>query len=87
MVFQKAFDSIWHEGLLYKFGVMCVGGIERGTSGLQSHTIHINELANTLENSAAPGLIQQDSEIKCFKLYADDLVLLLTANEQICSTA
>ncbi len=37
--------------------------------------IYINELALSLERSAAPGLTLHDSEIKCL-LYADDLVLL-----------
>ena len=39
--------------------------------------IYINELAKTLEQSAAPGLSLNDSEIK-FLLFADDLVLLST---------
>ncbi len=37
--------------------------------------IYINELALSLERSAAPGLTLHDSEIKCL-LYADYLVLL-----------
>ncbi len=37
--------------------------------------IYINELALSLERSAAPGLTLHDSQIRCL-LYADDLVLL-----------
>ncbi len=37
--------------------------------------IYINELALSLERSAAPGLALHDSQIRCL-LYADDLVLL-----------
>ncbi len=37
--------------------------------------IYINELALSLERSAAPGLTLHDSPIRCL-LYADDLVLL-----------
>ena len=42
--------------------------------------IYINELANTLEESAAPGLTLYNTEIKCL-LYADDLVMLSPIKE------
>ena len=37
--------------------------------------IYIDELANSLQNSDGPGLMLQDTEVKCL-LFADDLVLL-----------
>jgi hypothetical protein len=42
--------------------------------------ISINELAIALEQSAAPGLTQLQSEVKCL-LFADDLVLLSHTKE------
>ena len=42
--------------------------------------IYINELALLLEQSPAPGLTLQDTEIKCL-VYADDLVILSPAKE------
>ncbi len=41
--------------------------------------IYINELALSLERSAAPGLTLHDSQIRCL-LYADDLVCCLPPN-------
>ena len=42
--------------------------------------IYINQLARTLEQSAAPGITLVDTEIKCL-LFADDLVLLSPTKE------
>ena len=42
--------------------------------------IYINELALYLEESPAPGLTLQDTEIKCL-FYADDLVILSPTKE------
>ena len=42
--------------------------------------IYINELAKTLEESAAPGMTLHNTEIKRL-LYADDLVLLSPTKE------
>lgn len=36
--------------------------------------IYLDELVHTLQNSTAPGLVLQETEIKC-SLFADDLVL------------
>ena len=42
--------------------------------------IYINQLARTLEQSAAPGITLVDTKIKCL-LFADDLVLLSPTKE------
>jgi retron-type reverse transcriptase len=42
--------------------------------------IYMNELAKTLEESAAPSITLHNTEIKCL-LYADDLVLLSPTKE------
>ena len=42
--------------------------------------IYINQLARTLEQSAASGMTLVDTEIKCL-LFADDLVLLSPTKE------
>uniref|UniRef100_A0A671YR74 ribonuclease H n=1 Tax=Sparus aurata TaxID=8175 RepID=A0A671YR74_SPAAU len=107
--FQKAFDSVWHEGLLFKLIESGIGGksfdviksiYEKNKIG-DKHTdffpqgrgvkqgcnlsptlfnIYINELALLLEQSPAPGLTLQDTEIQCL-FYADDLVILSPTKE------
>ena len=111
--FEKAFDSIWHKGLLLRLLESGVGGKTYDTiksmylnnkcavkidenrtdyfpqkrGVMQGNclsptlfNIYINELAKTLENSPAPGLSLNNTEIKCL-LYADDLVLLSNSKE------
>ena len=111
--FEKAFDSIWHEGLLLRLLESGVGGktydiiktmylnnkcavkidnsrtdfFPQSRGVMQGNSlsptlfnIYINELAKTLEDSSAPGLTLNNTEIKCL-LYADDLVLLSNSKE------
>ena len=111
--FQKAFDSVWHNGLFLKLLESGIGGntynliksmytngrcsIKIGTKKTESFfqrrgvrqgcnlsptlfNIYINELSKQIENSPAPGLKLQDTEIKCL-FYADDLVLLSPTKE------
>ncbi len=111
--FKKAFDSIWHKGLLFKILLSGIGGktydlikcmykhnkcavkihnqrteyFTQGRGGKQGcslsptlFNIYINELADELERSAAPGLTLLDTDIK-YLLYADDLILLSPTSE------
>ena len=111
--FGKAFDSIWHEGLLLKILESGVGGktydviktmyknnecavkigakrtdffpqkrgvMQGNNLSPTLFNIYINELAKTLEESTAPGIKLNDTEIICL-LYADDLVLLSSSKE------
>ena len=111
--FEKAFDSIWHEGLLLQLLQNGIGGktydviktmytnnkcavkinnkrtnffsqrrgVMQGNSLSPTlFNIYINQLAKTLDESSAPGLILNNAEIKCL-LYADDLVLLSNSKE------
>lgn len=106
--FQKAFDSIWHEGMLikilesdirgnvytiikdiYKQNKCCIKinnsrteffkqsrGVRQGCSlSPILFNIFINELAKEIDCSTGPGLILDNTNIKCL-LFADDMVLL-----------
>ncbi len=111
--FQKAFDSIWHEGLFFRLLESGIGGktydliknmytksecaikignkqtafFSQGRGVRQGcnlspilFNLYINELANQLESSTAPGLTLNNTEIRGL-LYADDLVLLSPTKE------
>ena len=54
-------------------------GVRQGCSSSPT-LFNINQLARTLEQSAAPGITLVDTEIKCL-LFADDLVLLSPTKE------